>query len=357
MTHSPAPLAPPPSVPPSAAQNLSALGSTAQETPYEDLLGLWSDLEAACSLLLGHPLQVHQLPAKVQQLDNWLQELIARDNDSALYAMFQLAGSSTAGYSASHALVCATLSHILAAHFVLPQQERDALVHAALTMNIGMTQLQNQLAVQRERPSIAQQEAIRSHPADGQRLLRNVGVSQRLWLDVVGLHHISSETSTPLAKQPVAERLARILATCDRYAAMISPRRTRPGRSVAESAQAITGPQARLYEQVGNALIDCIGYFPPGIFVALQSQEVAVVLRRSSEPNCPWVAKLLDARKAPLRQPELIATDAPEHRISHALPAHDVKLHVDHRTLVQLGLYAARFNTGLHALVSTPGAR
>jgi hypothetical protein len=74
------------------------------------------------------------LPHKIAQLDTWLQELIAHDSDSALYLMFQLAGSSTVGYSASHALVCATLGHILAHEFQLPPHERNALVQAAFTM-------------------------------------------------------------------------------------------------------------------------------------------------------------------------------------------------------------------------------
>ncbi len=115
---------------------------------YEDLQGLWSDLEAALALVLTHPGQVSDVPQKVLQLDAWLQELMAHDSDAGLYLMYQLAAASTpVGYSASHALVCATLSHLLAQSYRLPTLERNALVHAALTMNIGMTQLQNQLAL------------------------------------------------------------------------------------------------------------------------------------------------------------------------------------------------------------------
>ena len=140
---------------------------------YEDLQGLWSDLEAALALVLTHPGQVSDVPQKVLQLDAWLQELMAHDSDAGLYLMYQLAAASTpVGYSASHALVCATLSHLLAQSYRLPTLERDALVHAALTMNIGMTQLQNQLALQRERPSAAQQEAIRVHAVEGRNLPR-----------------------------------------------------------------------------------------------------------------------------------------------------------------------------------------
>jgi hypothetical protein len=340
--------------------NVAALqlpDTAADESPYLEVQGLWADLEAALSLLLNKPTLVQQLPHKVVQLDTWLQELIAHDSDSALYLMFQLAGSSLAGYSASHALVCATLSHILAQEFALEPEERNALVRAAFTMNIGMTALQDQLALQRERPSVAQQEAIRLHAAEGCHQLASFGVQDALWLEVVRLHHIHMEAQTTLMQQPAAERLARILATCDRYAAMISPRRSRLARSVTESVQAITGTQAPLYEQAGQALIRCVGQYPPGVYVALSSGETAVVVRRTLHVGYPLVATLLDARKVPVRKPQLIATHEQQVHITHALPIHDVNLHVDHRTLVHLGIYAARFSDSLQQLVCLPGAR
>lgn len=337
---------------------LSPLDARAEdEAPYQDLLGMWFDLEAALGLLLARPALVQQLPTKVQQLDTWLQELVAHDSDSALYLMLQLAGSSTVGYSASHALVCATLSHILAIDFQLNPTERNALVRAAFTMNIGMTALQDQLALQRERPSVAQQETIRMHPAEGRRKLQELGIQDLLWLDVVDLHHINTVAQAPLMQQPAAERLARILATCDRYAAMISPRRNRLGRSVTESVQAVTDAQSTLYDQVGNALIRSVGLFPPGAYVALSTGETAVVVRRTADIGYPLVATLLDTRKSPLREPQLVATNGAEIRISHALPPHAVNLQVDHRTMVRLGMYAARFSDGLYQLASMPGMR
>lgn len=174
---------------------------------------------------------------------------------------------------------------------------------------------------------------------------------------MVGLHHINTAVQAPLMQQAPAERLARILATCDRYAAIISPRRNRPGRSIAESVQAVTGPQSKLYEQAGDALIRSVGLYPPGVYVALSTGETAVVLRRRAEIGHPLVATLLDTRKAPLRQPALVATNSTTGRISHALPPHEVNLQVNHRTMVRLGMYAARSGGDFQRLVSLPGMR
>ena len=84
------------------------------DEPYEDLLGLWSDLEAALSVLLTDPLRIPGFAIKLHQIDLWLQDLITQDTDAALYLMFQRASSTTVGYSSSHAVVCAGLCHILA---------------------------------------------------------------------------------------------------------------------------------------------------------------------------------------------------------------------------------------------------
>ena len=107
------------------------LSRTGNDEEYEDLLGLWGDLESGLSMLLSRPLHAQNFDGKIRQFDQWLQDLVAHDIDASLYLMFQLAATSTVGYSTSHALVCGTLCHIMAREFRLPGNERNALVRAA----------------------------------------------------------------------------------------------------------------------------------------------------------------------------------------------------------------------------------
>lgn len=313
--------------------------ATAADDPYEDLLGMWADLEAALSVLLAQPLLVQDFSAKVRQLDQWLQDLVAHDSDAALYLMFQLASTSTVGYSASHALVCGTLCHILARELKLPPPERDSLVRAALTMNIGMTRLQDQLAQQRERPGSAQQQAIRNHPQEGQALLTRLFVQDALWLDLVGQHHATVGSRAALAQLSPVDRLTRILGAIDRYAAMISPRTTRAGRSATDSVRAIVGDPR---DEVGFALVRSVGLCPPGTFVRLSSGDTAVVLRRGAKANHPLVASILDATGAHRREPRLHRTEEGLPRIQSALARASVAVELNHRMMVRLGRYAAR---------------
>ena len=329
------------------------LARTAHNEEYEDLLSLWGDLEASLSVLLARPAQVRSFQIKVRQLDQWLQDLVAHDIDAALYLMFQLAGTSSVGYSASHALVCATLCHLMAREFELPGHERNALVRAAFTMNIGMTAEQDKLAEQREKPSSAQQESIKNHPLHSQDLLEHLHVTDDLWLEVVAQHHLILSERTPLADLDARDRLTRILSAIDRYAAMISPRKSRPGRSATDSVRALVGKEVSQRDEVGFMLVRSVGICPPGTFVRLDNGDTAIVLRRSDKPNLPLVASVLDSSGQALNEPVLHRTSEGKPPIQSALTRAAVTVELDHRTMVRLGLYAAHPRTAY--LATEPG--
>ena len=329
------------------------LARTAHNEEYEDLLSLWGDLESALSVLLARPEQVRSFQIKVRQLDQWLQDLVAHDIDAALYLMFQLASTSTVGYSTSHALVCATLCHLMAREFELPSHERNALVRAAFTMNIGMTAVQDELANQRERPNTAQQDSIKNHPLHSQDLLDHLHITDDLWLEVVGQHHLILSERIPLAELEPRDRLTRILSAIDRYAALISPRKSRPARSATDSVRTLVGKEINQRDEVGLTLVRSVGLCPPGTFVRLDNGDIAIVLRRSDKPNLPLVASVLDSTGHALTEPLLHRTNSGKPRIQSALTRAAVTVDLDNRTMVRLGLYAAHPHTAY--LTTEPG--
>lgn len=320
---------------------LTATARSADEQ-YEDLRGLWAELEAALALLLNAPLQVQNFATRLRQLGDWLQELVEHDSDAALYLMFQLAADSAAGYSASHALVAATLCQVLAPELELPAHERQALVCAAFTMNIGMTQLQDQLALQREPPNAAQRAQIERHALESQALLVRLFVDDPLWLDTVAAHHPQDKAAAPLAQLEPAQRLARILASVDRYAAMLSPRKSRGARSATDSVRVIVGSEPAWGDEVGYALVRRVGLCPPGTLVRLDNGDTAVVLRRSSQPLQPLVARVLDACGQPLRTPALHDSARGAPRIQAALARSALAQRITPLTLALLGVYVGR---------------
>lgn len=326
------------------------------ETEYEDLLSLWADLEAALGMILGQPSSAQEFAARIGQFDRWLQALLKRDTDIGLYLLFQLAAQSPVGYSAAHALVCAVLAHLVGVELRLEPAERTSLVCATLTMNIGMTRLQDELANQLERPSPEQQSAIGAHAALGRRMLHRLGVTDPLWLDIVAHHHDETLDAVPAPVQSEMHRLARIVRTVDRYGAMISPRKSRAGRSATDSVRAIVGQEVDQRDEVSYTLVRSIGLCPPGTFVKLDNGETAIVLRRSDKANHPLVASLLDNTGSHRSQPSLYQTASGKPRIQSALARSAVSLELNHRTMVRLGLYAAQHSAGLRGLVTAPGA-
>ena len=312
------------------------------EDEYEDLLSLWSDLEAGLGIILGSPGSVQEFEQRVWQYDRWMQNMLQRDTDVGLYLLFQLASNSPVGYSASHALVCAVLCHLIAIELGLVKQERDSLVHAALTMNIAMTTLQDQLASQVERPTPAQYDAIRAHPVKGGMMLANIGVVDEQWLDVVTGHHDETPDPGELMEVAVAVRLARIVRIVDRYAAMISPRKTREGRTATDSVRWIIGESAERDKEVGNALVRAVGLCPPGTYVRLDNGEIAVVMRRSSKANHPHVAIVLSENGQLVGQPRLHRTAQGGPLIRSSLAASSVRVRLNHHLILQLGAYAAQ---------------
>jgi hypothetical protein len=310
------------------------------EDEYEDLLGLWSDLEAGLGIVLSHPRSVQQFATRIEQYDRWMQNLIQYDTDVALYLLFQLAGHSPVGYSASHALVCGVLCHLLAQEIPLPQTERDSLVHAALTMNIAMTGLQDQLANQRGRPTPEQELAVRSHEANGADLLHSLGITDALWLHTVRQHHQETSVREALVNLPAPQRLVHMLNVVDRYAAMISPRQSREGRSATESAKSLVTTPSAQNNQVGQALLRVVGLFPPGTFVQLDNATVGVVMRRRSDNRHPDVAIVLNDKGQRIRPPTLHTSLDGNPAISAALPASKVQEHLNHHLILQLGASA-----------------
>ena len=312
------------------------------EHDYEDLLGLWADLESGLGIILGSPASVQEFEPRVWQYDRWMTDLLKRDTDMGLYLLFQLASNSPVGYSASHALVSAVLCHLIALELKLPQAERDSLVHAALTMNIAMTQLQDQMASQLEKPSALQQAAIRDHAVKGIRLLDGLGVMDPLWLETISLHHGDSAGQGNLQQISPAQRLARILRVVDRYAAMISPRKSREGRSATDSARSIIGPASELVDEVGQVLVGVVGQCPPGTYVRLDDGQMAVVMRRSSLPSRPFVAIVINEAGALVNPPRLHRTANASPGIKSALPPSAVRERLNHYLILQMGAYAAQ---------------
>ncbi|MFO1263149.1 MAG: phosphodiesterase [Rhodoferax sp.] len=311
------------------------------EIEYEDLTGLWADLESGLGMILNNPESTREFAKRVVQYDRWMQSLLQRDPDVGLYLLFQLACNSPEGYSASHALVCAVLCHLMAQEMGLTSTERDSLVRAAMTMNLGMTALQDELAKQAEKPTTAQQEQIRAHPSKGAVMLAHLGIADSQWLDIVAHHHDGEAVHKSVALPDRLEHLITILQLVDRYAAMISPRVSRSGKSASDSARALLSGGSPSADALAKSLVQIVGLYPPGTYTRMDNDELAVVLRRSYQHNNPYVALIGKPTEERPPLPRLHNTADSPPRIHTALAASAVRTRVNHFHILELGAFAS----------------
>ncbi len=314
------------------------MNSSPSTTPVavQDLISQWDDLASSLALTLEEPDAIPGFSDSIRQYDRWMQDLLTLNEDVGLYLLFQRAAASTNQYSTSHALLCAALSHVMAAELKLEAGHRDSLACAAMTMNVAMTLLQDILAKQASSPSREQKSLIEKHPGQGKELLMQLGVSDPLWLDIVAAHHHTLTQAAPDNSDALVHHLARILKLLDRYTAMLSPRTTRGGRSVTESLRTVILASGGPHNEISRALVNTMGLCPPGTFVRLDTDEQAVVLQRQGTRNSQPVVAILTHANGERRSPPLLhrtAQGGPQiqsslpysavpHRVNHAVALH-----------------------------------
>jgi HD-GYP domain-containing protein (c-di-GMP phosphodiesterase class II) len=188
----------------------------------------------------------------------------------------------------------------------LSQSQRETLLCAALTMNISMAELQDELYAQKDELTEAQRQEVQAHPLLSSAILREVGVEDELWHILVQTHHESwVGNGYPFALDR-AQILppAHILHLVDIVCAKLTPRRYRTALLPATALGHIfQRKDAEFDSNFTTMLIKELGVYPPGSFVKLASNEIAVVTQRGAKPTTPRVAALRKTEGAPYVDP------------------------------------------------------
>lgn len=286
----------------------------------------WLDLQFQANAL-SLEVQPEYFADRLQRLTNQLQRHCRETPDGTLFALMYLTASDPRMYSATHGMLVAAMCN-LAAREVLrwPDNEIDLLCKAALTMNLGMAQLQDQLAVQKDPPNPHQRKAIDSHAERSVALLQARGVGSLDWLEVVRHHH--QQVPGPLSNRTLAARMTRLVQRADMFAAKLAPRAARPPIAPATAMQACYFDEERKVDQAGAALIKAVGVYPPGTFVKLASEEVAVVVRRGANTSMPKAAVLLNRSGMPTVEHPVRDTSLRDYKVVSSVAFRDVRVHL-----------------------------
>ena len=295
----------------------------------------WLDLQVQGTRLL-RDLNTQNFPDDLARLHHQLDTLARRNPDGALFALFHLASSEVDLYSATHAMLVSVVCG-LAAREVLqwPEAMQETLCKAALTMNIGMTSLQDRLATQREPPV---RRAARLHrtarpalgrPAqeDGPARSRLAGGGAR-----PPPHHgrqpgLALARAAHRAPDPACRHLhgtagapgiAQAGSGLGRHAGLLL-RRTPPDRRGGCRPDQGRGVCTR-----------------PGSLVRIANNEIAVVVRRGANTTTPKVAVLVNRDGFATGEHVIRDTSLREFRITAGVAQHECKVKINLGRLLAL---------------------
>ena len=294
----------------------------------------WLDLQVQANAFLrdGNPAQ---FLLRLEKVQTQLNRHSNRNPDGTLFALIHLSASELRLYSATHAMLVSVMCGLAAREVLGWNPEDEAMAcKAALTMNIGMTELQDRLASQMEPPSAAQRKRIDEHAALSVAMLQQMGVTDPDWLEAVRLHH--ANVPGKLSERTKGQRYARLIQRADMFAARLAPRAARVPTSPAAAMQAIYFDEARQIDEAGAALIKAVGVYQPGSFVRLATNEIAVVIRRGGNTTTPRVAILINRQGMPTGEHITRDTGQRDFRIVASVAHREVKVKINLERLLGL---------------------
>ncbi|WP_425252000.1 HD-GYP domain-containing protein [Janthinobacterium sp. NFX145] len=194
-------------------------------------------------------------------------------------------------YTYMHSVaVCALMTALARELGLAPEQVRSAGL-AGLLHDIGKMAVPSAILNKPGSLSEAEFSSVRAHPAAGHRMLREVGEIDPVALDVCLHHHEKLDGSgypEGLRGEEVS-LFARMGAICDVYDAITSNRPYKQGWCPADSLRRMAAWRGgHLDAQLFAAFVKCLGIYPLGTLVRLQSERLAVVVGQA--PGKPLTA-------------------------------------------------------------------
>lgn len=247
------------------------------------------DLAHSLLGLQGHFIRLDDSAALTNRLIDRI-ILMARQSPDGCIAAILLNVYQT--YTTQHAVNCAMLAARLADELAMEETDRRALIGAALTMNLGSCDLQNQLAMQDGPPSTAQRQVLELHPLISSAILHEAGIDDPVWHMAVLLHH-EQHNGRGYPFGVTAEQisvLADMLRLIDITTAQLMPRSYRSSIDAKHAlARLYAGAKDNFDPAHITQLIKILGIYPPGSFVELENGERALVIKGGASAAAPVV--------------------------------------------------------------------
>ncbi|MFI8479005.1 HD-GYP domain-containing protein [Pseudomonas sp. NPDC078700] len=248
---------------------------------------------------MGKAIAVEQVSALIDEIAESVQR-----HPSALISLARLKTADE--YTYMHSVAVSALMIALAQELELPAQLTKEAGIGGLMHDIGKMAIADSILNKPGRLTEEEFNRVRGHPAAGhQMLLHNPQISPQV-LDICLSHHEKIDGSGyPSGSSGDAISLfARMGAVCDVYDAITSDRPYKKGWDPAESIRKMAEWQGHFDAAIFQAFVKCVGIYPCGALVRLESGRLAVVMEQSAKSLLTPVVKVFfSARsKVPIGQ-------------------------------------------------------
>lgn len=293
--------------------------------PREHVLSIFARVDALAMTLerLHKRLQENSLQAQLAPVVRSLAHAVmeaSKDNPDALLAACHL--DRHHAYLVVQQLLSTVMAEITARAMRMDDAARLSLVCAALTRDIALLPVQQQLDTQTAPLEPAQITMLHSHPQRTMEILMGMGVDDPLWLSCVHQHHERQDGSGyPRALQGEAILSgARVLAIADSYAAMVTPRPNRVGHLPKDALQTLQAQGAQLYDTaILQLFADALTEHPPGTLVRLSNGETGFIRTRKKVEGQPDLWLLYNDSGVPTMRPKRCDASDPAYAITDIL--------------------------------------
>lgn len=217
-----------------------------------------------------------------------------------------------AAYSIKHPIDVAILAHALAEALSLDAELLRTIVSAALTMNIGMVEVEDKVQQIQGPLNDKLKGMIRAHPELGAQRLAKLGIADGSWLTMARQHHEHYDGSGyPAGCSGDAIAIgAQLIGLADKYCAMVSGRAYRsPHKPTVAVRELFIKHGQTINKTIAGSLIRVLGLYPVGTLVRLVTEEIGVVTGPGEGPDTPEVHAIISRNG--------MALDVASHRKTH----------------------------------------
>lgn len=239
-------------------------------------------------------------PGVVREAVEPMVESLLRNADALFWLMALMKRDD---YAYSHAVNCSALAAAFGRHLALPREVLVELATGGFLLDAGMVTLPTEVVHHNGKLDPEAMALMRGHVSRSMELLDQAGVTGKWARELVSGHHERHDGSgypEGLAgdRIPLAGRMGGVV---DTYDALRSDRPHRNGESRHGALQTLYRARDRLFQsEVVEQFLQCLGVYPTGSLVELNTGEVGVVMAQNQVRRLrPRLMLLLDKEKNP----------------------------------------------------------